>query len=273
MKLRYSIICNFLPNHFKEIFFCFGLCLTLWQSYGCLQKYLSNSLSTRVRMVNSFETFRPVFVVCPTSSTSYNITNLNKLGINDASDYRRGNWYGNSSLDGKSIFKLVTHELSDLVKSMIVYYHAGKEVHTEPFKSLNVTDVGYKSNGRCFEIKFWKRLESIFYVHFIVKDRLKIYLNLPHRIHYEDSKSKLEAKVGETLMIELTYELLKNNHGKHCRHYDKDENDNFDICMTSEFERKMRKELNCTVPYIMTSDQQVCSKYSNIEESFMFLLH
>ena len=56
-------------------------------------------------------------------------------------------------------------------------------------------------------------------------------LNLPHRLHYEDSKSKLDVKLGETLMIEVTYELLKNNHGKHCRQYGNDDV-NFDSCMT-----------------------------------------
>ena len=70
--------------YFKKAFFCFGLCLTMWRSYGCLQKYLNNNLSTRVKMVNSFETFRPVFVVCPSSSSSYKLRNLKQLGIKDA---------------------------------------------------------------------------------------------------------------------------------------------------------------------------------------------
>ena len=266
MKLR---ICSHL--HFKEAFFCFGLLLTIWRSYGCLQKYLNNNLSTGVKMVNSFEKmFRPVFVVCPSSSSSYKLKNLNKLGIKDASDYRQGNWYGNSSLDGKTIFKYVTHELSDLIKNIVVYYNGGKEDHTEPVKSLNVKEIGYKANGRCFEIKFLSRSESIFYVNFIAKERVKIYLNLPHRIYYEDSKSKFDVTLGETLMIELTYELLKNNHGKHCRHYDNV--DNFDNCMKSAFERKMQKKLNCTVPYVMTSGLDVCTRNSDIEESFNYIL-
>ena len=257
--------------YFKEAFFCFGLCLTMWRSYGCLQKYLNNNLSTKVKMVNSFETFRPVFVVCPSSSSSYKLRNLKKLGIKDASDYRQGNWYGNSSMDGKRIFKYVTHELFDLIKSMVIYYNDGKEDHTEPVQSLNVKEIGYKSNGRCFEIRFWKQPKSIFYVHFTVKERVKIYLNLPHRLHYEDSKSKLDVKLGETLMIEVTYELLKNNHGKHCRQYGNDDV-NFDSCMTYEFERKIQGKLNCTVPYVLTSDQDVCMRKSDIEECLNFLL-
>ena len=55
-------------------------------------------------MVESNETLFPVLTVCPAYEESYNISNLNKIGIESAADYRSGNWYGNSTLGGRDIF-------------------------------------------------------------------------------------------------------------------------------------------------------------------------
>ena len=63
-------------------------------------------------MVESNETLFPVLTVCPAYEESYNISNLNKIGIESAADYRNGNWYGNSTLGGRDIFNFVTHQLS-----------------------------------------------------------------------------------------------------------------------------------------------------------------
>ena len=56
-----------------EILFCLGLCLTIWRSYDCLQKYSNQNLSTKVSMVKSTKTFFPSMVICPTYNSAYNV--------------------------------------------------------------------------------------------------------------------------------------------------------------------------------------------------------
>ena len=55
-------------------------------------------------MVKSNDITLPVLIICPDYKESYNNSNLNKIGIAEANDYREGNWYGNSTMDGKTIF-------------------------------------------------------------------------------------------------------------------------------------------------------------------------
>ena len=51
---------------------------------------------------------------------------LNKIGIESARDYYRdGNWFGNSSLDGITIYKYVTYNMSELLNSIDILYDNG----------------------------------------------------------------------------------------------------------------------------------------------------
>ena len=58
-------------RYLRPIVFCLGLSLTVWQSFECLQKYKHHNLSTKVTMVQSFETLSPAIVICP--SGEYNL--------------------------------------------------------------------------------------------------------------------------------------------------------------------------------------------------------
>ena len=119
----------------KSILFCVGLCLTLWRGHDCLQKLSNESLSTKVNMVRNYDTIQPAITLCPNYHGAYELrkvsfifsTNcilsfdifsvLNSIGIEDMNAYRNGEWFGNSSLDGAAIFKIVTFNLSDLIDS------------------------------------------------------------------------------------------------------------------------------------------------------------
>ena len=81
----------------KIRFILFTICLTLMikKSYECLQKFFNSNLSVKMNMARSNETFAPLLTICPEYFWSYNITNLNKIGIQNANDFRGGNWYGN----------------------------------------------------------------------------------------------------------------------------------------------------------------------------------
>ena len=80
------MIQNFFAKSFKAILFAIGLSLTIWRSHECLQKYSNSNLSTKVNMFNSFETVLPVIVICPSYMESYNSTNLNNIGIDNAEE-------------------------------------------------------------------------------------------------------------------------------------------------------------------------------------------
>ena len=54
-------------RYLRPIVFCIGLSLTVWRSFECLQKYQHQNLSTRVTMVQSFETLSPAIVICPSA--------------------------------------------------------------------------------------------------------------------------------------------------------------------------------------------------------------
>ena len=54
----------------KSLIFCVGLCLTIWRSFECLQKYLHANISTKVTMVKTNEMILPSLVLCP--ATEYN---------------------------------------------------------------------------------------------------------------------------------------------------------------------------------------------------------
>ena len=117
--------------HVKRVLFCIGVGLTLWRSYECFEKYLYSNLSTKVSMLKSSETFMPSLVICPSYFSAYNqrytfvkhllfnqyFRNLELIGIQKPWDYRLGEWFGNSSSSGYQIFRDVTHNLSDLLKS------------------------------------------------------------------------------------------------------------------------------------------------------------
>ena len=99
-------IIKLLVNNLKPILFIVGFILTIWRSNECIKKYFNNNLSTRVSLLKSFETFQPNIVVCPSYFDAYNAEALKNIGIPSVDDYRNGNWNGNSTKDGKSIFKV-----------------------------------------------------------------------------------------------------------------------------------------------------------------------
>ena len=109
---------KFLVGNLKLILFIVGFSLTLWRAKECVKKYLNYNLSTRVTLVKSYQTVQPNIVVCPLFFAAYNTLELKKIGIS-VDDYRNGNWTGNSTRDGKLIFKNVTYKLDNLGKGSL----------------------------------------------------------------------------------------------------------------------------------------------------------
>ena len=64
---------NFCDHHLKSVLFCIGFSLTIYKGFDSVQKYRYANLSTKVTMMNSFETLLPVIAVCPNYFEAYNI--------------------------------------------------------------------------------------------------------------------------------------------------------------------------------------------------------
>ena len=64
---------NFCDHHLKSVLFCIGFSLTIYKGFDSVKKYRYANLSTKVTMMNSFETILPVIVVCPDYYEAYNI--------------------------------------------------------------------------------------------------------------------------------------------------------------------------------------------------------
>ena len=123
-----NMLKNFADHYLQTAFFFIGFILTLWRSYDCIEKYFYQNLSTKISMESSYDTILPSLVLCPPKPKEYNerwsmtsniqllikifqwcsflFSALNSIGIENVMEYKEGNWFGNSSLDGPSIFDI-----------------------------------------------------------------------------------------------------------------------------------------------------------------------
>ena len=89
---------------------------------------------------------------------------LNKIGIESVKDYyKEGNWFGNSSLDGITIYKYVTYNMSELLNSIDILYDNGKKekVSNDNLDSLKPRTINSLEYGRCYELVFNSIYNSI----------------------------------------------------------------------------------------------------------------
>ena len=258
MNKDYKFIFAISEQKIKILIFSIGLFLTTWESFNCLQKYLHSNLSVKMTMARSNETIFPSLTICPEYFWAYNLTNLNRIGIEKANDYRNGDWYGNSTLDGRIIFESVTHNFSDLVESFRMRYKSGeKRDFSGSFEDLNMTVKGHTTFGRCFEIHIMTESDRLDAVDITFSKSIYIYFIVPHQFYNDDSKSKLHAIVGQSLFIDITYEFMKENFGKTCKFY---LSETYDTCKSKEIEKKIFNKYNCTFPFLTTSSAKLCPK-------------
>ena len=193
-----SKISKIFIRNFKVIIFVIGLLLTTERGYRCFQKYLYSNTGTKITMVSSNETFTPVLIICG----AFNQERMNQNGIKKVKDYKNGEWFGNSTLDGQTLFRSVTYNLSEILQRFSVRFKSGKWTHYDDknsFESMNVTERGHKSAGRCFEIQYAESFDNVFKVQIILKQSVRIYLNIRNFFYNENSKSRFKANVGENL--------------------------------------------------------------------------
>ena len=164
-------------------------------------------------------------------STSFSA--LHSIGIESARDYyKEGNWFGNSSLDGITIYKYVTYNVSELLNSIDMLYNNGKKekVSNDNLDSLKSRTINSLEYGRCYELVF-NSVYSILYVDVNIKRNLEIYIDIPLHF-YTNSKSRIFANTGKRIYITVTYEILKNHFDPNRRDYSSIYAGSYDECKT-----------------------------------------
>ena len=191
-----------------------------------------------------------------------NFSVLNSIGIEDMNSYRNGEWFGNSSLDGAAIFRIVTFNLSDLVDSFKFKMIDGEMLSfaKEDLGMLKPRTISDRSYGRCFEINFIDKNKATVFVEMRFKRNIYVFLSIPFRFLDIFSRSKIQGNIDEDLFLEANYEILKNNHGKMCNKYSDGYADSYDKCISLNLEKKIKAEFNCTVPFFEKSEgnQKLC---------------
>ena len=206
---------------------------------------------------------------------------LNKIGIESARDYYRdGNWFGNSSLDGITIYKYVTYNMSELLNSIDILYDNGKKekVSNDNLDSLKPRTINSLEYGRCYELVFSSIYNSILYIDVNIKRNLEIYIDIPLHF-YTSSKYRIFANAEKRIYITVTYEILKINFGRNHRDYSSIYAGSYDECKTFYMEDMVQGKYNCTVPS-MTKSGNICvgpvaknaSKTCRVIGSFIFFL-
>ena len=257
----------------RIILFLVGFCLTLWQSYVCLQKYLRHPLGNEVLFVSSADVENPAYILCPAYSVAFNLTAISELGIGSVQDYKNGDWRGNHTQDERKNFAAITYDIEDVLDTLDIRFNG-----RSPDKLLSGSNISQKyfttkyhrHFGRCYELNVNGLLDqdSIYTLKFKVKLPAYIHIKQTGQF-YENSRSRLEIGIGKCLFIELTYNIFKrhpntkchvNNSTKNdcgCKIYQ--EKDTYDDCTEGEVEKDLIENFQCAVPYL-TSQHGACSE-------------
>ena len=99
---------------------------------------------------------------------------MNSIGIKNGIEYKEGNWYGNTSIDGdgSALFESLTNNLIDLIEDIEFRYHNGKsvKVSSEKFESLQHRTIRTRKYGRCYEVILLKdKIRDEFKTKIIIK--------------------------------------------------------------------------------------------------------
>ena len=249
-----------------------GLTLTVWRSYECLEKYFKANLGTRIKMKSSYETILPMIVLCPEYFAAYNENRMRRVGIADKKSYQNGKWFGNdSSKSPEDVFKDVTHDLGELIESFSVLYKSGIKKHfSGNFDNLSIIERGHRTYGRCYELEFANNHDNVFFVDVVAKRPIYVFINSPHTFYNEDSRSKIQVNINESLFMEINYEILISHHSDSCRMYSNIDIDTYDDCKIGQVEKMIWDKFQCSVPFTKSFNKPQCQETAGYEASQYF---
>ena len=148
--------------------------------------------------------------------------------------------------------------LEDLLESYIIHFKTGTELQyysRDQFKNLNTHQIRFMTYGRCFQVRMGSSQDNVFFVDIVSKMPLYVFLNLPGQFYHEDARSKIQVNTGESLFLDVTYEVLKINNDPSCSHYDRD---SYDRCKLDQVGHFLDKNLGCTVPFMENTTSAMC---------------
>ena len=97
---------------------------------------------------------------------------------------------------------------------------------------------------------------------------LYVFINLPDQFYHEDARSKVQMNPGESLFIEVTYDLLRINNDPACRKYE--DQDLYDSCKMDQVGNILEETLGCSVPFQENRSCDVCKEDHARRGSQMF---
>ena len=198
---------------------------------------------------------------------------MSSFGIGSIEDYKDGNWYGNSSMDGAAIFNSVTYSFSDLIESVDFHYQNGKKVRISSASlelALQPRTIKVGKYGRCYEITLFNEKISLFFFRFEIKKDLEIFFNIPNQF-FTNSRTRIISKASERIYLPVIYEILMSNHDPNCREYSNSFSGSYDQCKESYINEKLKRKLNCTVPYALESEAvPLCQGSMAVEASKIY---
>ena len=257
----------------KTVVFSVCVCLIIWQSYVCLERYLQFNLNTAVEFEKSSAVIFPVFTVCPAYPVAYNNTKLYNFGIAGRNRYRQGIWGHEHAVDEHEIFKHVTHDIEDIIKTVEMRFSNREPnivFNKENMKSLEYREKYHEIYGRCFEVDIQSYGNEKSLIVFETNMPVYIFIKYPG-VFYDNEKSRLEVILGKCLFIELIYEIYKKSMNAGCKQKQPgsctclDYDDlTYDDCTETALEKHLMEKLNCVVPFI-NSTNTVC-KVKNIRK-------
>ena len=94
----------------------------------------------------------------PNPNTLCPFSLLQDMGIKDSDDYEDGNFFGNTSFNGITVFEKVTYNLSDLVRRIKVQYENGEEIEmkNDDLESVQTGVSTTQKYGRCYQSDVFK---------------------------------------------------------------------------------------------------------------------
>ena len=198
---------------------------------------------------------------------------LSKIGIQNKENYKRGDWIGNSSLDGMRIFESVTYNLSELLNSIRIAHHGRVKVtfDKDNFTLMEPKQIGSKKYGRCYHLLLQNKKSSIINsVEMTFKRDMIVYFDIPFMFHINlKSNARINVNASQKIMLPVTYEIIKTNFDEKCRTYDSTSYiGSFDECKVAAMEERLQTKFNCTVPFLMQSGPLCVGKAAKDASSF-----
>ena len=182
------------------------------------------------------------------------------MGIKNSDDYEDGNFFGNTSLDGITIYEKVTYNFTDFVREIELLYQNGKKIKFkhDDLLSLQTGITATQKYGRCYELDVFKnRNHSLTSATMYINRDLGVYIDLPFQ-YYTNARNRMFAKKNEYMHRKVNYEILIINHDEDCKKYSESYDGSYDQCKASFINEKIKKDFKLHSSIFYETRKDMC---------------